>query len=203
MRRRTTVTQTEQHRHDRDLAFQAAHGDEGAWREIYEQSCQTLFSILCYQVGDRDTAKDLLQETFVTAMQKLDSYRGEGSLEAWLRSIAMRKCLDWRRRVARQARKRLAFWEETRDREEAPAEARLAGEEKAFREALAGLSPKQRAALLLREMEDLSYKEIASALGCREATARVHHHRALASMKQRLALAGDSALADEMGGLQA
>ena len=72
-----------------------------ALREIYEETCQPLFALLCFQVGDRDVAKDLMQETYVTALKKLPSYRGTGSLAAWLRVIAVRKSLDWHRTLSR------------------------------------------------------------------------------------------------------
>ncbi|PID80479.1 hypothetical protein CSB20_07315 [bacterium DOLZORAL124_64_63] len=52
--------------------------------------------------------------------------------------------------------------------------------------ALDRLSPRQRAALLLRELEDLPFAEIADSLGCSEATARVHHHRACANLRRWL-----------------
>ncbi|MCP4290556.1 MAG: RNA polymerase sigma factor, partial [bacterium] len=68
--------------------------DQSAWREIYDNTCQSLFNFLCYQTGDRDTARDLLQETYLTALEKLDSYQGGGTLLSWLRTVALRKCLD-------------------------------------------------------------------------------------------------------------
>jgi RNA polymerase sigma-70 factor (ECF subfamily) len=82
-------------------------------------------------------------------------------------------------------------------------EARLELESVAFHDALATLSGHQRAALLLRELEDLSYQEIAATLGCQEATARVHYHRGREKMKQMLVESEAPALAEDMGGQQA
>ncbi|MCP4291512.1 MAG: RNA polymerase sigma factor, partial [bacterium] len=84
---------------DLALARAAASGDQSAWREIYDNTCQSLFNFLCYQTGNREAARDLLQETYLTALEKLDSYQGAGTLLGWLRTVALRKCLDWRRRV--------------------------------------------------------------------------------------------------------
>jgi RNA polymerase sigma-70 factor (ECF subfamily) len=192
----------EEHRQDRELALQAAGGDNVAWREIYEATCQPLFNFLCYQVGERETAKDLLQDTYLSALQNLERYRGDGSLLSWLRTIALRKCLDWRR-SAWQRIKRISHVPETI---QAPpprqTEARLELTSVGFRRALAQLSKQQRAALLLRELEDLSFEEVAASLGCKEATARVHYHRGQQKLKKMLAEAEAPALAEDMGGQQ-
>jgi RNA polymerase sigma-70 factor (ECF subfamily) len=79
---------------DRELAERAARGDEISWRRIYENTCDRLFALLCYQVRDRDTARDLLQETYIQAYRHLHRYRGEAPLGVWLRTIAVRKALD-------------------------------------------------------------------------------------------------------------
>ena len=60
---------------------------------------------------------------------------------------------------------------------------RFASEDHDLHRALGKLSPNQRAALLIREWEDLSFAEIATLLGCRESTARVHHTRAREHMR--------------------
>lgn len=185
------------HHEDLELAHAAAAGDRMAWRRIYDDTCQPLFNFLCYQTGDRDTARDLLQETYTVACVRLGDYRGDGSLLGWLRAVALRKCLDWRRRVARRLHKLTAYAREATGA--APAQAH-AGLGEGFRLALDGLSPRQRATLLLRELEDQSFAQIADALGCSEATARVHHHRARAAMRRRLSGESELALGDNAGG---
>jgi len=182
--------------HDRydeqELIAGARAGREDAWRALYDATCQPLFNFLCYQAGDRDVARDLLQETYVTAMRSLDGYRGDGSVVAWLRTIALRKCLDWRRRAALRVRKLTELARDLPSPFLRPAEPASAALGDSFEAALAGLSPKQRAALLLRELEDLSFAEVARELGCNEATARVHHHRACRAMRRLLG--GDASL---------
>ncbi len=166
-----------------ELARAAVTGDEKAWRRIYDETNQPLFNFLCYQTGDRDTARDLLQETYVTALGRLDTFQGSGSLLGWLRSVALRKCLDWRRRAARHLQKLTAFAREQTSFTETGAQETFPGLGVGFQEALDRLSPRQRAALLLRELEDLPFAEIAASLGCSEATARVHHHRACQNLR--------------------
>jgi len=192
-----------EHRQDRELALQAAGGDNAAWREIYESSCQPLFNFLCYQVGERETAKDLLQDTYLTAWQNLARYRGDGSLLSWLRTIALRKCLDWRRTLWQRLKHFSSLPLEVEAVTTNSSDARLETESVGFRRALEKLSEKQRAALLLRELEDLSFQEIATSLGCQEATARVHYHRGLAKMKKMLVETEARDLAEDIGGQQA
>lgn len=171
---------------DLELAQAAVHGDESAWRRIYDDTCQSLYNFLCYQTGDRDAARDLLQETYVTAFERLDSYRGQGSLPGWLRAVALRKCLDWRRRAKARLRKMTALARERTHLAASGAEEAFPGLGDGFQAALDRLSSRQRAALLLRELEDLPFADIADQLGCGEPTARVHYHRACRNMRRWL-----------------
>ncbi|MEZ4386627.1 MAG: RNA polymerase sigma factor [Candidatus Krumholzibacteriia bacterium] len=195
---------TSDHRQDLDLARDAARGDERAWRVIYEATCQPLFNTLCFQTGNRETARDLLQETYLKALRHLDQYRGQGTLLAWLRGIAVRLALDWRRGLGRKLRSLVSLQHEGRDLDlsapiaEGAHEARLSVASRSFQAALGQLSPHQRACLVLHELEELPFAEVAREVGCSEATARVHHHRATQRMNRLLA-----SPADEMGGQQA
>ena len=178
----------------------AAAGDQVAWRAIYDDSCPALFNFLCYQTGDREVAKDLLQETYVTALGRLGTYRGEGSVTAWLRTIALRKCLDWRRRAQLRVRKLAALARDATLTASYGAEETFPGLGKGIQGALDRLSSRQRAALLLRELEDLSFAEVAADLGCNEATARVHHHRACRNLKRWLTEGDDLVFGSNAGG---
>ena len=195
----TTTT----HRQDQDLAKRAAQGDEQAWRTLYDETCQPLFNFLCFQTGDRELARDLLQDTYLKAYRYLDKYRGQGSLLSWLRGIALRLCLDWRRGLGRRLRQLVSIHHQDGDLDiPAPdrSESREAGLSvtgHAFQAALKELSTKQRACLVLHELEDLPFAEVAREVGCAEATARVHHHRAKQKMRELL-----DYRVDEMGGQQ-
>jgi RNA polymerase sigma factor (sigma-70 family) len=188
-------------REDIQLARLATGGDSEAWRQIYDQTCQPLFNFLCYQTGDRDAARDLMQETYVTALERLNSYQGGGTLLSWLRAVALRKCLDWRRRVSLRMRKLADFTREQSSLPDSPAQEALPGLSDEFQAALDRLSPRQRAALLLRELEDLSFAEIAEQLGCGEPTARVHHHRACGKLRQWLDKGTDLVFEPGAGGI--
>ncbi len=168
---------------DRNLSERARRGDAAAWRTIYDSTCDRLFAFLCYQVGDRDEAKDILQETYLQAFRRLDTYRGEAPLAVWLRAIAFGRAIDWKRVILRRL-KRTASLDESSATVEADTDGvRFDSEGRLLHEALRRLSHHQRAALLLREWDELGFDEIARLLGCAESTARVHHARARERMR--------------------
>jgi RNA polymerase sigma-70 factor (ECF subfamily) len=168
---------------DLALARRAALQDEAAWREIYDVTRDRLFALLSYYTGDREEALDLLQETYLGAIRTIESYRGDGSLASWLAIIAIRRARDWRRKLVQWRRKHDALTaERLNDPLHVPDEhARLK-----VRETIAGLKGNQRGAFLMREMEGMSFREIGHALGCDEATARVHYFRARGTMQSLL-----------------
>ncbi len=180
---------------ERDTIERARRGESAAWREIYDSTCDRLFAFLCYQIGDRDEARDILQETFLQALRSLNSFRGDAPLAVWLRAIALGRSLDWKRVILRRVKRSASLDESTSQLEADIDGVRFASEDRELRAALAKLSRQQRAALLLRELEDLSFAEIARLLRCAESTARVHHTRAREHMRASL-LDGERALAE-------
>lgn len=180
---------SEAYAEDLELARRAAARDEAAWRTIYERTRDRLFSLLAYHVGDREEALELLQEVYLHAFKGLERYRGDGPLEAWFAIVAIRRARDWKRKVVRQRKHEPDREEIARDLE---ADAPKGPDDTARRlrrvldAALATLPERQRSAFLLREVEDLSFREVAEALGVNEATARVHHLRARRALKDQL-----------------
>ena len=186
-------------RPDLDLAQRAAGGDETSWRTIFERTHDRLFAFLCYQVGHRDEALDLLQETYLQAFRHLRNYRGDAPLEAWLRMIALRKAIDWKRTVLQRLKRMRELKETTATVDPPPAKVHFDSERAALKQALGRLSPIQRAVILLREWEEWSFGEIAHALHCKESTARVHHTRARRKMRKLLR---DSSVSFKADGLE-
>ncbi len=171
---------------DRSLAERARQGDALAWRTLYESTCDRLFAFLCWQIGDRDEARDVLQETYLQAFRRLETYRAEAPFEAWLRAIAFARSVDWKRVILRRIKRTAPLVDSNVAAEPEARDVRFDSEDAALHRALAGLSRHQRAALLLREWEERSFKEIAELLGCAESTARVHHTRAREHMRAAL-----------------
>jgi RNA polymerase sigma-70 factor (ECF subfamily) len=174
----------------RDLTERARQGDQASWRAIYESTCDRLFAFLCYQIGDRDEARDVLQETYLQAFRRLETYRGDAPLEVWLRAIALGRSRDWKRVILRRFKRTAKLTESSALVEPDIEQVQFDSEHVALYAALRELSHHQRAALLLREWEERSFREIAELLGCAESTARVHHARAREHM--RAALRGET-----------
>jgi len=177
------------HAEDVALARRAQAGDETAWRILYQRTRQRLFALLVYQAGDREEALDVLQEVYLHAFRALRHYRGEGPFEAWLAVMAIRRARDWKRKLVRKKRHAADDAEIGRTMEAAaprgPGDAQLPLRG-ILERALSQLHERPRAAFLLREVEDLSFREVAEALGVNEATARVHHLRARRALQQLL-----------------
>jgi RNA polymerase sigma-70 factor (ECF subfamily) len=154
-----------------------------------------IFRFLLASTRDVDLAETLTQDCFLKAHQNWSSFRGESSAMTWLMRIAINLQKDhWRNR-------RLQFWRQTRtnsvDAEEAgdwlasgertPEQKMLAREQVSnVWRAVEGLSERQRTVFLLRFVEELELREIASATGLSEGTIKAHLSRALARVRKEL-----------------
>ncbi len=137
-------------------------------------------------LGTASEADDALQDTLLAAHAALGTYRGDGSLRAWLFSIARRRCARaLERRVTQPKLEQRAADEPDSSRgaaADALVEARRRAE--AARALLARVRPTEREALLLRYEAGLSYREVGEACGVDEAAARKRVSRALARLRE-------------------
>lgn len=155
--------------------------------ELVAEHQGSLFAFLYRMCGDAALAEELMQETFVRALQAAKRYRPEARVSTWLFSIAANLVRDrWRRR-ARQGDP-LPLDHVVLPGPDSAEEAALErmGHER-VREALMELRLEQRLALILRYYHDLSYEEIARTLACPIGTVRSRIHNGLARLKQMLA----------------
>ena len=130
-------------------------------------------------LGSHADAEEAVQETLLRAHRAMASYRGDGSVKAWLCGIARHVCvhtLETRRR-GREAIERAPVEAEAGDAIASRQRAR------AIRQALGYLKPSEREALVLRYVADLSHRELAATLQLDEATARKRISRALARLR--------------------
>lgn len=142
-------------------------------------------------LGSQPDAEEVLQETMLAAYAQMSSWRGEGSVRAWLFGIARRQCARRFERGARERRGHLRVVPEPAG-EASPAVAMVATIEatrraQAVRAALAALRPSEREALVLRYQGELSFREIAELCGIDEAAARKRASRGLARLRTALA----------------
>ncbi len=165
---------------DRDALARFLDGDERAFEELvirYEAKVRRIaFGVL----RDAALAEDVAQETFLTAYRKADSFRAEGSVRAWLFRIAVRRALDQLKKRVRKAE--VALLDDGRCGVE-PHEQLDAGWD--LERALERLTPEHRAAIILKEVEGLTYQEIAESLGWPMGTVATRIHRARLELRAR------------------
>jgi RNA polymerase sigma-70 factor (ECF subfamily) len=164
---------------DADLVERVRSGDGTAFRGLVERYQERVYTLVYGMVRNAEDAKDLTQDAFVKAYRKLDSFRLEASFYTWLYRIAMNGAID---HLRRRARRQESEYDDARaPSEEAEFSAdhiksnpgrdlerkQLYGR---IMDAMETLSPEHRRIVLLREIEGLSYKEIADSLGLAEGT---------------------------------
>jgi RNA polymerase sigma-70 factor (ECF subfamily) len=174
---------------DRKLVRAAQKGDGQAFRELVTKYQRRVYQLALGMMKDPDDAMDISQETFVRVHRYLPSFKGDSSFFTWTYRIAMNLCLDAQRRKGRAERIDAEEGDEAEiEAAMDPPSAALAGPQRAalntelkekLDEALQSLSGNHRAILLLREVEGLSYEELAKVLGIRKGTvmSRLFHAR--------------------------
>ena len=155
----------------------AKTGDQRAFGELVDRYQRFVWNVALKMTGDHDDASDITQEVFVTVWQKLAQFQGASSFSTWLYRVTTNKTLGFiKSRTTRQLKHSRAGMEPhdngnyemnnpTASIEKSEAERALAG-------LLAKIDPDRRMALILREIEGLSYTEIASATGAPIGTVR-------------------------------
>jgi len=182
---------------DRTLADRAARGDRRALMELYERHRSRLFGYLTRSLGNATLAEDVFQDVWIKVMQKIGTYRpGTASFRAWLYRVASNAAVDRLRREAVRSGPELDApvhdGDERRVDQVASSEPGpdQAGIGRVFARdlttALDELSAKQKAAVLLRHQQGLSYPEIARALAVREGTAKTLVHRGVLRLRVEL-----------------
>jgi len=173
---------------DRSASIEAAlrRREHGAALTLCARQHGAAIGRLCMAlVGSQADAEDLTQETLLAAHDAFDSWRGEGSIRAWLFGIARRKCArHLESRTAGRAKLELLRDDAAAlDPADAASERQLAAR---ARKALAEIRPSEREALILRYAGGLSFREVAAACGIDEAAARKRVSRAHARLRAAL-----------------
>ncbi len=172
---------------DRRILMAIAAGDLGTATALCARHYGASLGRLCMaMMSSQAEADDLVQETLLAAHDGFASFRGEGSVAAWLFGIARRKCArQLERRGRHEARLRLVF-----DADRQPATDELCARRERAERARAALNevrPSEREALLLRYVAELSYGEVGEACGVDEPAARKRVSRALSNLRSILA----------------
>ncbi len=173
-------------------------GDEKAFNEIVRRYKDYVYNVVSYNVSSEEAVQDLAQQTFVNAYEGLGDFRKESSLKTWLFRIAKNLCNSHHRREGRNRETPSGTFREQNDGEESsfpepgqhetnPADSVTTRErQEIVREEIEQLKEQFRDIILLREIEDHPYEEIADMLDVPVGTVRSRLYRARSALQDRL-----------------
>jgi RNA polymerase sigma-70 factor (ECF subfamily) len=160
-----------------DLVRRARGGDQAAFGVLFRRHHPAALRVVHGIVRDEGLARDVCQDAWIAAWEKLPQFRGDAAFGTWIHAIAVRKALDALRRRRGWLERFVPFLRSGPDDAVAPEEtlaaplpdpaasAEEAELQRRFERALDALAPQHRAVLVLREVEGRSYEEIAAVLG--------------------------------------
>ena len=166
-------------------------GDQSAWETIVRTHWRRVFNIAYKFVGRHDQAEDLTQDVFLKLYKSLDTFDRRANFQTWLISVSRNLCIDHYRSVRKER--------ETIDRGVDASELSPASPEagpvaaleqrdrvELLREALGGLPESLRTAVLLRDIQELSYQEIADRLRLPEGTVKSRINRGRTELARQI-----------------
>ena len=180
-------------RSDQELIAAALARDTAAFGELVAKYQNRLFGALTHMLGSAEDAKDVAQDAFVLAFQKLATFRGDSQFYSWLFRIAMNAAVNFRRKnrsmgASIEAAKERIGLEPTDPRGDTQPDQPMeqAERQRLVREALAQMTEEFRIPLVMAEMEEMKYEEIAELLKCPIGTVRSRIHRGRAELREKL-----------------
>jgi RNA polymerase sigma-70 factor (ECF subfamily) len=179
---------------DETAVARVKSGDADAFRVLVERHSRTLFRLAFRMTGNEQDAEDVVQEAMLRAFRFCDALRGEA--RPWLLAIVRNCCHTWRRSARPQ--QVVEYVDEVHGRPESgqratDADAIEASDRAELRAALDQLLPEHREAIVLREIEGLSYKEIASVTGAPIGTVMSRLARARRRLQEALGFGAQEA----------
>ena len=167
---------------DEELIALFRDGDPSAFEELVRRHEQRIYNLCLRMLGKPEDARDATQEAFLAALRKLSTFRGDSRFSTWLHRVAVNACYDTLRR--RQRRPEEALPEEPGP---APGDlAEAAAEAVDVQQALQRIPEDFRAVLILHDVQDVGYEEIAEILGVPVGTVKSRLHRGRVAMGQLL-----------------
>ncbi len=174
-------------------------GDENAYEALVVLFQQPVHNLVCRLLNDPVEACDVTQEVFLKVFRKIDAFRGDSSLKTWIYRVAVNEAYNYQRWFSRHRKQEvgleaeedgtLSYYQKLPDPGRSPFDCVVDHEQHALvEEALGRLNPTFRTAVILRDIEELSYEEIADVLQV-----------ALGTVKSRI-LRGREALRKELAG---
>ena len=173
------------------LIEQCLAGDQVAWEQIVRQNWRKVFNVAYKFVGKHDEAEDLTQDIFLKIFKALKTFDRRANFQTWIISISRNLCIDHYRSV-RKERQTIARDVDSSDLQPATpdrgpyAQAEHQDLREQLRQALETLPVTLRTAVVLRDLQELSYQEIADRLGLPEGTVKSRINRGRIELAHQL-----------------
>jgi len=173
------------------LIEQCLAGDQSAWEQVVRQNWRKVFNVAYKFVGKHDEAEDLTQDIFLKIFRALSTFDRRANFQTWIISISRNLCIDHYRSV-RKERQTIARDVDSSDlqpatRERGPYQVAEHQDLRAqLRQALETLPVTLRTAVVLRDLQELSYQEIADRLGLPEGTVKSRINRGRIELAHQL-----------------
>ncbi len=182
---------------DAKLVERLKRREEGAFRELVRDYQRPVYNLVYRMLGDREEARDISQEVFVSVFKAIGRFRGDARLSTWIYRIATNHCRNRWKYLGRRQYGRNVSYEETYERAETPVlgerlprpdrEAEGHQMERAIQQAIASLDDDFRELIVLRDVQGLTYEEICEVTGLPSGTVKSRLHRARVTLKERIA----------------
>jgi len=184
-----TVSTAATDRDPTELVARCQAGDAEAFETLYRHHASRIYTLASRMAGSPEDGEDLLQEIFLQAYRKIDSFKGDAAIGTWLYRLALNHCLDYVR--GRQAKMKKQTDTLDADRSFEPAARRdMPIARLDLERAIARLPEGCREAFVLHDVEGFDHKEVGSLLGVAEGTSKSQVFKA--RLKLRTFLRGDS-----------
>ena len=187
-------------REETEMISRCQQGDQEALKEIFEKYHKKVYRIAYGVVRQREEALDVVQEVFIKLFRSVKNFKGRSHFYTYLYRMVMNTAIDHKRKAGKQFMSSLdeeGSFEPSDEAEKGPERILLQKElEERVKLAMDKLPAEQRAALIFRDVEGLSYQEMAEAMGCSIGTvmSRLHYGRKRMqdSLKDYVKLPGQS-----------
>ncbi len=171
---------------ERELIQRSKEGDLSSFNKLVEKYQRDVYNLALRMLGNVQAAEDIAQDTFISAFRGIGKFRG-GNFKVWLLRIAANACHDEFRRLQRHPSVPLEDVSLTASDDSFDDHALRRELAQKLKEGLASLSPDQRLAVILCDIQGLSYEEIAQVMGSSVGTVRSRLSRGRARLRDYLA----------------
>lgn len=178
---------------DENIVERALTGDAEAFGELVRRWERRIFALTYGMLGREEDARDATQETFIAAFRNLRGFRGEAKVSSWLHRIAVNQCITRQRRAKVRSETALEDEQEkdagTFATPSIHSPARVVEKRqvtRAVRKAINSLPVELRQVVVMKEFEDLTFKEIADILGLPLSTVKSRLYTAFKQLQMRL-----------------